>query len=105
MKDYLLKLLARCSDENFGQEAVEYAILQGHVQLSWDLETDLRLIMGQPGQPETGCYDKLCAKYRTVTRQHTETLVGLYESSGLMAAILGVPTLPASNPAPVMRHD
>jgi hypothetical protein len=90
MKEYLLKLLELCSDENFGQEAVEYAILNGHLQLTYDLPTDLRIIMGEPGRPETGCYDQLCAQYRAITRQPTQTLVGLYQTSGLMAEIMGV---------------
>ena len=90
MKDYLLKLLELCSDENFGQEAVEHGIINGQVTLTYDLQTDLRTIMGEPGRPETGCYDRLCSAYRAITRQHTETLTGLYESSGLMAEITGV---------------
>src|SRR5271156_2800299 len=98
MKDYLLKLLERCSDENFGQEAVEHAILNGQVQLTYDLERDLRLIMGEPGRPETGLYDQIFATYLAVTQQHAETLLAVYESSGLMAEILGVSPLhgPAS---------
>jgi hypothetical protein len=90
MKDYLLKLLELCSDENFGQEAVEYAIFSGQLKLTCDLQTDLQTIMGEPRRPETGCYDRLCAAYRAITRQHTETLTGLYETSGLMAEITGV---------------
>ena len=51
MKDYLLKLLELCSDENFGQEAVEYAIFSGQLKLTCDLQTDLQTIMGEPGRP------------------------------------------------------
>jgi hypothetical protein len=94
IKNYLLTLLEHCSDENFGQEAVEHAIVQGHVTLTYDLETDLRTIMGQPGRPETGLYDQLCEQYRNVTREHTQTLVDIYETSDLMAEIMGVQPLP-----------
>ena len=101
MKEYLLKLLELCSDENFGQEAVEYGVVNGRVPLTYDLQTDLRTIMGEPGRPETGCYDQLCAAYRAVVRQNTETLTGLYEHSGLLAAIVG---LPAGAPADWKGH-
>ena len=100
MKEYLLKLLELCSDENFGQEAVEYGILNGHLKLTYDLQTDLQTIMGEPNHPETGCYDQLCALYRAVTRSHTETLVSLYETSGLMAEIRGVQPLPNHSTKP-----
>jgi hypothetical protein len=65
MKDYLLQLLHLCSDQDFGQRAVEYGIIQGHVTLTYHLQTDLRLIMGEAGRPGSGLYDQLCASYRT----------------------------------------
>ena len=46
MKNYLLTVLENCSDEKFGQEAVEWAIVTGRVTLTYNLETDLKTIMG-----------------------------------------------------------
>ena len=69
MKNYLLELLTLCSDEQFGQDAIEWAILSGHVQLTYHREADLRLILGQPGHPETGEYDAMCDAYRAHCRQ------------------------------------
>ena len=65
MKNYLLHLLELCSEEQFGQDAVEWAITSGYVQLSYSLQTDLRHIMGIPGHPETGHYDAICDAYRS----------------------------------------
>ena len=72
MKNYLLNLLTRCSDEQFGQDAVEWAVLSGHVQLSYHLDDDLRLIMGEPGLPETGQYNAICEGYHRICRQREE---------------------------------
>src|ERR1022692_4552739 len=44
MKNYLLKLLELCSDEDFGQQAVEAAISHGTLPLTYDLDTDLKVI-------------------------------------------------------------
>ena len=99
LKNYYLTILEHCSDEQFGQQAVEHALLSGHVHLSYNLEADLRYIMGEPGKPETGRYDELCATWRAHVRRHTETLTGLYETSGLMAEIMGVrPLAPGLEP-------
>jgi hypothetical protein len=64
MKNYLLNLLHLCSEHQFGQDAVEWAIANGQVKLSYDFEADLRLIMGEPGKPETGMYDAIILGYR-----------------------------------------
>ena len=64
MKNYLLRILESCSDEAFGQEAIEWAILSGHLPLTYDLQADLIRIMGPPGFPALGEYDALCAAYR-----------------------------------------
>ena len=88
MKNYLLTILENCSDENFGQEAVEWAIMEGHLTLTYDLQTDLRAIVGEPGKPETGRYDEFCAGYRQHCRNHEAALVASYETSGLLAEIL-----------------
>ena len=69
MKNYLLELLHLCSEEQFGQDAVEWAITVGLVKLSYDLERDLRLIMGEPGKPETGSYSDVIEAYQRVIRQ------------------------------------
>lgn len=65
-KNYLLKILENCSDQKFGQDAVEWAIVSGHVTLTGNLQTDLRAILGEPGKPQTGRYDEFCEKWRRV---------------------------------------
>ena len=35
MKKYLLNLLTLCSDEQFGQDAVEWAIMNGNIHLTY----------------------------------------------------------------------
>jgi hypothetical protein len=47
MKNYLITLLQQCSEENFGQEAVEWAILSGHLKLTYEMVTDLHQIFDQ----------------------------------------------------------
>ena len=47
MKNYLLQLLCLCSDQQFGQDAVERAIQTGRIQLTYDLDRDLQLILGR----------------------------------------------------------
>ena len=64
MKNYLLELLHLCSEHQFGQDAVEWAIVSGQIRLSYGQEADLRLIMGEPGKPETGQYDAILVGYR-----------------------------------------
>ena len=56
MKNYLLNLLQQCSEEQFGQEVIEWAILSGKVHLSYDLDEDVRAIMAR--------YDELIEAYR-----------------------------------------
>lgn len=70
MKNYLLRLLELCSDQAFGQDAVEWAILSGHVPLTYNLQADLTSIMGPPGFPAVGQYDDLCEAYRRYCAQH-----------------------------------
>jgi hypothetical protein len=94
-KSYLLNIISLCSDQQFGQDAVEWAITTGRVTLTYDLDKDLQAIMGdapdQPadtiGKPETN-YDRICAAYR---EQHLRTqaqLAEVYENSGLLEEIL-----------------
>ena len=93
MKNYLLTVLENCSDEKFGQEAVEWAIVTDRVTLSYNLETDLKTIMGDsvtmpdksPGETN---YDRIIEAYRRQCQEHGDALVGLYHASGLMEEIL-----------------
>src|SRR5215831_10193454 len=64
MKNYVLKLLEQCSEEQFGQDAVEWAIISGLVRLSYDLDTDVHAIMPR--------YDEIIEAYRRSLEQRTE---------------------------------
>jgi hypothetical protein len=75
MKNYLLDLLRLCSDQQFGQDAVEWAILTGFVKLTYDREKDLRLIMGEPGKPDTGNYAEITEAYQRVIRRDYDALL------------------------------
>jgi hypothetical protein len=75
IKNYLLQLLANCSDQQFGQDAVEWAILHGRVKLTGNLEADLHAIMGPSGHPEAGLYDQLIEEYQAVSRYATDRLL------------------------------
>ena len=89
MKNYLLNVLEKCSDEKFGQDAIEWAIVSGHVTLTHNLADDVRLIMGDvPGKPGTTRYDEIIEAYRRTTEEHGEALLGIYHASGLMEEIL-----------------
>lgn len=68
IKQYLLDLLRLCSDQQFGQVAIEWAILTGKIKLTYDRETDLRLIMGEPGLPKTGQYAQIIESYQSFLR-------------------------------------
>jgi len=69
IKQYLLELLHLCSDQQFGQDAVEWAILTGRIRLTFDKERDLRLIMGEPGNPEGGRYSDIVEAYQRIISQ------------------------------------
>ena len=56
MKNYLLKLLQQCSEEKFGQDAIEWSIVSGLVRLSYDLNADVHSIMSR--------YDEIIEAYR-----------------------------------------
>ena len=87
-KDYLLEIQQHCADELFGQEAVEWAIYSGWVKLTGNLQSDLVTIMGTPGQPETGLYDKIIVAYQRIANEHGRALAESYEASGLLAEIM-----------------
>ena len=79
MKNYLLELLHLCSDEQFGQDAVEWAVVNGHIALTYDQQQDLRTIMGEPGQPDTGAYSTIVIAYQLHVQQHCSLLVESYQ--------------------------
>lgn len=56
MKNYLLNLLQQCSEEKFGQDAIEWAIASGLVRLTYDLERDVHETMSR--------YDEIIEAYR-----------------------------------------
>ena len=66
MKNYLLTLLQRCSEEQFGQDAIEWAIVSGLVRLSYRLDPDIRAIMSR--------YDEIIEAYRRSIAQGTREL-------------------------------
>ena len=61
MKNYLLNLLQQCSEEQFGQDAIEWAITSGQVKLTYDLEADIRNTMFR--------YDEIIESYRKARGQ------------------------------------
>lgn len=65
MKNYLLKLLEQCSEEQFGQDAIEWAITSGLVPLSYDLDRDVHNVMSR--------YDELIEAYRRSPAKATAT--------------------------------
>ena len=50
-----------------------------HSTLTYTLQEDLRLIMGEPGKPETGQYDQIVEHYRRTCRAHEEALWQSYQ--------------------------
>ena len=56
MKNYVLTLLQQCSEKQFGQDAIEWAIVTGLVRLSYDLDADVHSIMSR--------YDEIIEGYR-----------------------------------------
>lgn len=66
MKNYLLKLLQQCSEEKFGQDAIEWAIVTGLVHLTYDLERDVRESMSR--------YDEIIEAYRRSLAQPKDGL-------------------------------
>jgi len=61
MKNYLLNLLQQCSEEKFGQDAIEWAVVSGLVRLTYDLHRDVREIMSR--------YDEIIEAYRSSLAQ------------------------------------
>lgn len=50
IKQYLLRLLHECSEEKFGQDAIEWAVVSGLVDLTFDLKGDVRQTMSRYGE-------------------------------------------------------
>jgi hypothetical protein len=63
MKNYRLGLLQQCSEEKFGQDAIEWAIVSGFVKLSYDLDHDIHQTMSR--------YDDIIDAYRVALAQET----------------------------------
>ncbi len=61
LKNYVLNVLQHCSEEQFGQDAIEWAIESGFVTLSYQLDQDVRNIMSK--------YDAIIEGYRKATAQ------------------------------------
>ena len=64
MKNYLLNLLQQCSEEQFGQDAIEWAIVSGLVHLTYDSDHDVHEIMSR--------YDEIIERYRRSLTQATQ---------------------------------
>ena len=79
-KNYLLTLLQHCSEENFGQEAIEWALIENKVTLTYILEKDVAAIMPR--------YSEFIEAYQKQCREHGDALVAVYEASGLLEEIL-----------------
>ena len=80
IKHYVGNLVCLCSDERFGQEAVETAIFNGRVLLTYKLEQDLELIMGPASLPakEPRLYDQLVEEYQAEVRRNLQALTPTY---------------------------
>jgi len=66
IKNYLLNLLQQCSEEQFGQDALEWALESGMVRLTYDLDRDVRELMSR--------YDEIIEGYRRSTAQGAQRL-------------------------------
>jgi hypothetical protein len=80
IKNYLLDLLHHCSEEHFGQESIEWALVENKIILTYHLETDVAAIMPR--------YSEFIEAYQAKTREHGEALMAVYEASGLLEEIL-----------------
>ena len=61
IKNYFLDLLQQCSEEQFGQDAIEWAVMTGFVTLSYEKDRDVRNIMSS--------YDSIIDAYRKAKQQ------------------------------------
>jgi hypothetical protein len=60
-KNYLLNVLQQCSEEKFGQDAIEWGIVTGRIQLTGDLQNDVRAIFQPRGEPMSNCCSAVSA--------------------------------------------
>ena len=67
MKHYLNDVICACSDEQFGQDAIEYAVRKGLIDLTYDFETDVRIILSR--------YDEIADAYRRELVEQADRLV------------------------------
>ncbi len=73
-KRYLENLLHLCSDQRFGQDAIEWAIVCGHFTPTYDnLEADARRIfLPENSGSDVTVYDQICAGYRLHCQQNSD---------------------------------
>ena len=128
-KNYLLTILEQCSEEKFGQDAVEAALVNGTLTLTYNLPTDLHTIFdlrsnccdappqgeccakgsgrcsqcGEGAQFESN-YDKAVVAYQKQCREHGDALVEVYRASGIMEEILRPMSLAQHIPQPVQDY-
>jgi len=62
---YLNRLCTTCCEHQFGQDAIEWAVLSGWITLTYILDLDMALLM----DAATGDYDRICAAYHAHCRQ------------------------------------
>ena len=70
MKNYLLNLLQQCSEEQFGQDAIKWAITSGRVRLTYDLDRDIRETMSRYDEIIEGYRAHLARQTQQVANQH-----------------------------------
>jgi len=129
MKNYLLTILEQCSEEKFGQDAVEAALVNGTLTLTYNLPTDLHTIFDLRSNccdapPQGECcangsgrcaqckecaqfesnYDKAVVAYQKQCREHGDALVEVYRASGIMEEILRPMSLAQHIPQPVQDY-
>jgi hypothetical protein len=70
-KNYLLNVICACSEHEFGQDAIEYAICMGYVKLTYSLATDVQTIMAR--------YDEIIETYQRESIRNNAALLMSYE--------------------------
>lgn len=91
MKNYLLKLQEQCSVQQFGQDAIEWAVISGWIKLTYHLDDDVRIIMDQ--------YDNLIDAYRRRIAELEEQTLDAMQP--LIAQIPGLGAPASRQPVPV----
>jgi hypothetical protein len=86
IKNYYLTLLEHCSEERFGQEAVEWAILTGRIKPTCNLPDDLTAIFTADDGGNTP-YDLAVEGYQRQCQEHGDALVQLYRATGLLEQV------------------